>query len=429
MPEHTILGGKVNLYRRGDGDNWQCSTYLRGKNRRKSTKEESLALAKEVAEDWYLDLRGQSRAGLLTKEEKFSVAAEIFLKEYSAINAGHRSPDWIKGHEIRLRLHLIPYFGDMNLPDIIGGTVQQYLVHRMTNLAPNPLSKSKHKPKEKPPSQSTLHDETVTLRMVLKSAVRRGKLEHIPDLSPAYRKNSKISHRPWFSREEYKQLYKATGENIRQVKDQDRWDAEQLHDYVLFMANTGLRPDEAMARNLEHRDVKMVKDKETGELILEIEIRGKRGVGYCKSMPNAVKPYQRLLNRPKWEAQGRQPRSAKARALAAATPQKSVRLPQPTDPLFPSNHIRMFNVILNRTGLKLDRAGKRRTAGSLRHTYICLRLSEGADIYQIAKNCRTSVEMIQKFYAAHIKDILDAGAINKRKPRTRHDTGDHARTD
>jgi hypothetical protein len=37
---------------------------------------------------------------------------------------------------------------------------------------------------------------------------------------------------------------------------------------------------------------------------------------------------------------------------------------------------------------------------------------EGADIYQIAKNCRTSVEMIEKFYAAHIKNTLDAAAIN-----------------
>ena len=36
----------------------------------------------------------------------------------------------------------------------------------------------------------------------------------------------------------------------------------------------------------------------------------------------------------------------------------------------------------------------------LRHTYICMRLMEGADIYQIAKNCRTSEEMIEKFYAA-----------------------------
>ena len=42
---------------------------------------------------------------------------------------------------------------------------------------------------------------------------------------------------------------------------------------------------------------------------------------------------------------------------------------------------------------------------------------EGADIYQIAKNCRTSVEMIEKFYAAHIKNTLDAAAINVRRPK------------
>jgi hypothetical protein len=42
---------------------------------------------------------------------------------------------------------------------------------------------------------------------------------------------------------------------------------------------------------------------------------------------------------------------------------------------------------------------------------------EGADIYQIAKNCRTSVEMIEKFYAAHIKNTLDAAAINVMRPR------------
>jgi hypothetical protein len=42
---------------------------------------------------------------------------------------------------------------------------------------------------------------------------------------------------------------------------------------------------------------------------------------------------------------------------------------------------------------------------------------EGADIYQIAKNCRTSVEMIEQFYASHIKNTLDAAAINVKKPR------------
>jgi hypothetical protein len=45
------------------------------------------------------------------------------------------------------------------------------------------------------------------------------------------------------------------------------------------------------------------------------------------------------------------------------------------------------------------------TASRARHT--------GADIYQIAKNCRTSVEMIERFYAAHIKSTLDAAAKAK----------------
>lgn len=42
---------------------------------------------------------------------------------------------------------------------------------------------------------------------------------------------------------------------------------------------------------------------------------------------------------------------------------------------------------------------------------------EGVDIYQIAKNYRTSVEMIEKFYVVHIKTALDTAAINVRRER------------
>lgn len=58
MAKHTILGGKVHLYQRPNSSYWQCSTYLKGKNRRTSTKEDSLSKAKDFAEDWYLQLRG-----------------------------------------------------------------------------------------------------------------------------------------------------------------------------------------------------------------------------------------------------------------------------------------------------------------------------------------------------------------------------------
>jgi hypothetical protein len=50
---------------------------------------------------------------------------------------------------------------------------------------------------------------------------------------------------------------------------------------------------------------------------------------------------------------------------------------------------------------------------------------EGADIYQIAKNCRTSVEMIEKYYASHIKTNLDAAAINVMRPKHHRPQPEH----
>jgi hypothetical protein len=55
------------------------------------------------------------------------------------------------------------------------------------------------------------------------------------DFSPPYRTQRKIVHRPWFSPEEYKRLYKATRQYAHYSKDNHyEWNAEQVHDYVLF---------------------------------------------------------------------------------------------------------------------------------------------------------------------------------------------------
>lgn len=376
MAKHKILGGKVHVYKRENSRFWQCSTYLAGRNRRTSTKEQSLSHAKDFAEDWYLELVGKHRRGEIKDEKTFKLAGEQFAREYEIITEGQRSPRYVEEHHRRLRNHLNPYFGDMGLSEITPGAVQEYRIHRMQE-------------SDRPPARSTMHQEIVTLRQVMKTAIRHGWLQHLPDFSPPYRANSKVSHRAWFSPEDYKRLYETTRKRARDAKGKSwQWAAEQMHEYVLFMANTGIRPDEANC--LEYRDVTIVKDDATGETILEIEVRGKRGVGYCKSTAGAVRPFQRLVER---------------------------NSPKPTDRLFPANHKKQFNRVLNELDLKFDREGNRRTAYSLRHTYICLRLMEGADIYQIAKNCRTSVEMIEKYYASHIKTRLDASAINVRRAR------------
>ena len=117
-------------------------------------------------------------------------------------------------------------------------------------------------------------------------------------------------------------------------------------------------------------------------------------MGYCKSMTGAVRPFERLKARLR-PPRAYPPSGDGERANPVNNGSQQWRLPQPTDILFPNWQREQFKTILNEENLRVDRDGRPRTAYSLRHTYICLRLMEGADIYQIAKNCRTSVEMIE----------------------------------
>lgn len=163
---------------------------------------------------------------------------------------------------------------------------------------------------------------------------------------------------------------------------------------------------------LQFRDVTVIEDEASGQTILEIEVRGKRGVGYCKSTAGSVRPFERLKTRARPDGG-----PGRSDSRTASIAKGEWHEPGPTDLLFPNWPRDFFNAILDEEKLRTDRDGRPRTAYTLRHTYICLRLLEGADIYQIAKNCRTSVEMIEKYYAAHLKTQLDAAAFNIMRPR------------
>jgi integrase len=414
MDTHVLIGEKLHVFKRGKSPFWQCSVYLAGRNHRASTKERDLPHAKRMAEDWYLNLQIKNRAGELAGGPIFAAAARIFEAEYGPLVAGERNEEYVKSHSDRLRVHLLPFFGEKPVAVINTQMVQDYRVHRMTSRKRRRIRMEGSKKVEYEevlrPSRSTMHQEIITLRHVLKTAQRKEWIRFVPDLSPAYRGSGKISHRAWFTPEEYKQLYNATRERAADPpKPRWKWECEQLHDFVLFMVNTGLRPDE-VAR-LQFRDVEIVRDDPTQQTILEISVRGKRGTGYCKSMPGAVLPFERMRARKRVE------KKLPKRSWGGGefTDEERLIPPQPTDLLFPDLREHHLNAVLGELGMKFDREGLRRSAYSLRHTYICLRLMEGADIYQIAKNCRTSVEMIEKFYAAHLKNTIDAAAVNVRR--------------
>ncbi len=235
----------------------------------------------------------------------------------------------------------------MGLSEITAGKVQDYRIHRLEEAVAK---------RGKPPAHNTMHQEIVTLRQTLKTAVRQGWLDHLPDLSEPYRSSPKISHRAWFSPEEYKRLYEATRKRAHEPKAaRFRWESEQLHDYVLFAANTGLRPDEAW--RLQFRDVTIVEDDASGQTILEIEVRGKRGVGYCKSMPGAVLPFERLKGRPR-PARADHPANDSTGVKPTTNGSQEWRQTGPTDLIFPKWQRELFKTILDEESLRVDRDGR-----------------------------------------------------------------------
>lgn len=409
---HDMFDGRLQVYKRGESRFWQCAARVGSQRFRNSTKEEDLSRAKDVAEEWYLSLRGMMRNGELVKKERtFSDAAENYLRHARVLAVSVRSPKYIEYMELRMRRHILPFFGKVPLSEVNRGLVQTYRVKRAEETIA--ASATADKP-GKPPARSTMLQEIVHIRQVLKHAEGMGWIQHIPSLDMPYMTYTKRERRAWFSPDEYEQLYKATRRRIEEGERRG-WKNhyEDLHDFVLFMANTGLRPDEAL--RLEIRDVQIEDDYATKKTILVIDVRGKTGTGYCKSMPGAVMPFKRLhqrrldeLNRVEFDKE---------------TADKML----PTTRLFRKYNRELFNAILREEGLKHDRDGRVRTAYSLRHTYISMRLMEGADIYQIANNCRTSVQMIEQFYAAHIKDRLDTKSINVERPRAARDAAKNKR--
>lgn len=385
MAAHTMFDGRLQLYRRKDGGPWHAAARVGKRRFRQSLKEESLERAKDVAEEWYLGLRGKLRAGeIVPSEHTFKDAWEDYIRDARVLASTERSPSYVQNLELRVRRHVLPFFTDKPLSTVNKSLIQKYRVKR----AEDTIERTTVKDKDgkiikagKPPARNTIMNEIVHIRQILKHAEGLGWIPFVPSLETPYMTQTKRGHRAWFSPEEYKQLREATRRRITDGKRRG-WEGqyEDMHGFVVMMANTGLRPDEFM--RLEIRDVKIEEDYSTKTTILVISVRGKVGVGICKSLPSAVYPFTNLRNR----------RNAELKTAGKSEAEIKTLLPKTR--LLPRFNRAMFNNILEEEDLKFDREGQRRTAYSLRHTYISMRLMEGADIYAVAINCRTSVEMI-----------------------------------
>ena len=180
---------------------------------------------------------------------------------------------------------------------------------------------------------------------------------------------------------------------------------KDLSDLIVFMVNGYIRPTDI--RNMQHKHVEVIKREWT---YLRLTLPPSKGHSFpITTMPWAVKVYERICRRQEVELG---------------------RPVEPTDYVFMAHAksrdnalkslARQFDIVLDITGLKVSNLGEPRSLYSLRHSSIMFRLMFGrtVDTLTLARNARTSPEMIDRFYAAPLQGEMNVGELqSKRRPR------------
>ena len=161
------------------------------------------------------------------------------------------------------------------------------------------------------------------------------------------------------------------------------------YNFMLVMTNTGMRTMEA--GNLRWRDIDVRTDKQ-GRPFVCINVRGKGKFRELVAAHNVASYLERI------------------KAISKATkPDDFVFTTHPGKPAS-SLYGSLIESLLTKSSLLYSSSGSRRSSYCFRHTYATFRLTEGVDVYFLAKQMGTSVKMIEDYYG-HITPAKNAERI------------------
>ena len=167
-----------------------------------------------------------------------------------------------------------------------------------------------------------------------------------------------------------------------------------------FMVNSFIRPSDL--KLIQHQHVQVVRGKYT-YLRLSLPETKKHTVQIVTLRP-AVRLYEALL------------KDAQARGFGQ--PQDFLFLPEVTNRTTAMVLMDVhFRRITEAAGVRQGPRNQSRTLYSLRHTAITFRLlyGSGVDLLTLARNARTSVEMVEKFYASELSAEMNIGMLQRRR--------------
>lgn len=362
--------------------NWYCRVKLPSADRYKtiSLKTSDINAAREKAFEQDADLRFRLKHDVPIFNRPFSQIAQDYLAtQIERAETGYITKVRARNVESIIRAQLNRYVGPIQIHLIGQDRWDSYPVWRRKN--------GRGFVREQV-SEATIRVEMSIFRSIMAYAASK---KFIP-ASQIFKGNlpRATERREEFTREEYRKLHTfARGWVNKASKPTSRWTREVTYNFVLIMCNTGMRPPEA--KNLRWRDVSIGKDKEGRDLVV-LNVRGKSKFRRLVAAGNVAEYLERI------------------RAIAKST--------EPDDYVFTNHNGKraitlyssLISELLDKAGLRTGPAGTPRSTYCFRHTYATLRLSEGVDVYFLAEQMGTSVQMIEKHYG-HINPVKNADRI------------------
>jgi hypothetical protein len=460
----TGYPNKLVIYKSEASPYW-WARYYAGKTVRRSTKTENKAEAFKFAKKLYDEINHRIQTGLsVGRAGKFEECVKAIYEDQAAqVERGALNPVTAQLSKYRFEKHILPHFRNAELSQINYFALQAFLNH-LSNL-PEKLSINTiriymhlvrkvltyaHRAEyikamppfpivgvlDNPRDYFTVHQ----YRDIRKLARQlRGKVYEIRKVLD---KDSG----------EEKTLYAlehsvTDGRIIHRVKFE-----HELYEMIVFMTNSFIRPSDI--KTLQHKHVE--KDTRDGHTYLRMRLPATKGHSNpIVTLERAVRVYERLTKHYKKEETKLQKRleaqakefEEKERRLKERIAKKLLKNPLQTVQLTqreqkaakkaenaakkankqlstlaaPDNYVfmpqyhsnrdhalkliqRQFDVLLHLTGLRTGNLEQERSLYSLRHSCIMYRLmyGEGMDLLTLARNARTSPEMIDRHYASKL---------------------------
>jgi len=384
---------KLRLDKRAGSDNWYARLTLpSGKRLIKTTKTDDLEAAKEVALRLYYEVDARIQNKLPATTRKFKDVARHAIHRMEAELEQGVGKQAYKDYIQVLNKWLIPYFGGTDIAKLDLAAVTAFDAWRTEQNG-------------KVPAQSTINNHNAALNRVLDEAELNGWI--VKSLRPTLlNKGVKTESRGSFTVEEYRTIYTALrGYHKQTTNEKSAATRETLRNYVLFLANTGIRHG-TEALGLTWRNIEWY--ERDGERYLAINVDGKTNKRTAIARDRVVEFLWR-------QAQLNSRISVEDfDALIAAKLDEPVFTTRLGAVATVPNLNRAFNALLDELDLKTGADGRTRTLYSWRHFYATQDLERGVSTHALSRQLGNSTEMIDRHYSKY-SPLLNAEVHSGRK--------------